>query len=48
MCASHDSTTYILYTLYLQSVYKVVTYACVFEVEINELNWIDQWRHEVN
>ena len=31
MCASHDSTTYIIfYTLYLQSVYKFVTYACVF------------------
>ena len=30
MCASHDSTTYIIiYTLYLQSVYKFVTYVCV-------------------
>ena len=30
MCASHDSTTCIFYALYLQSVYKFVTYAGVF------------------
>ena len=43
MCASHDSTTYIIiYTLYLQSVYKFVTYVCVLSGnKWIELNWIE-------